>query len=91
MGFALEFGSGAGCALFGREGGGVEAVGVGLSGGVFRLQAALWSKRGGSLGLIVKPASRGDQHKDNDQDYGEIVRPAATFIGPENGADNASP
>ena len=91
MGFALEFGSGASCALFGREGGGVQAIGMGLSGRVFRLQLHFGSKRSGRLGLVVKPASGGDQHEDNDQDYRQVVRPTATFIGPENGANNASP
>jgi hypothetical protein len=89
--FALEFGSGASCAFFNREGGGVQAIGMSLTGRIFRLKLHFGCKRGGSLGLIVEPARGSDQHEDYDEDDGQVVRPTAAFIGPENGTDNGSP
>jgi len=89
--FAFEFGRGAGSALFRRKGGSIETVGVRLIRRVFGLQLHFGSKRGGRLGLVVEPACRSDQHEENDEDYDQIVGPTATFIGPENGADDCSP
>jgi len=89
--FALEFRGGAGRAFFRWKHGGIEAIGVRLAGSIFGLKLHFGSKGGGSLGLVVEPACWGDQHEDYDEDYGEIVGPTATFIGPENGADNTSP
>src|SRR5271165_1904521 len=89
--FAFKFRSGASCALFQRKGCGVQAVRMGLAGRIFRLQLHFGSKRGGSLGLVVEPARRRDQHEDNDEDYCQIIRPTAAFVGPEDGADDASP
>src|SRR5271155_6191831 len=89
--FALEFGRGVGRALICRERGGIEAVRVGLTGGVFRFELDFGAERGSSLGLIVEPACRSDQHKQNNQNHGQIVRPTAALIRPENGADACSP
>lgn len=91
MSFAFEFRRRPGSALFHWERGGIEPVGVRLIRRIFGLQLHFGRKRSGRLGLVVEPACWGDQHEDNDEDYGEIVGPTATFIGPENGADNTSP
>ena len=88
---ALEFRRGASCALLNWQGGGVQAIGVGIAGSVFRLQLHFGSKLSGSLGLVVEPARRSDENEDNYENYGQVVGPAAAFIGPENSADNASP
>ncbi len=58
--FALEFGSGADGALFRRKRGGIEAIGVRLTGRIFGLKLYFGTKRGGSLRLVVEPARRGD-------------------------------
>src|SRR5271156_1701920 len=89
--FALKFGRGVGSAFFRRERGGIKAVGVRLTGGILRFELHFGAERSGSLWLIVEPACRGEQHEDNDEDYGQVVRPTAAFIGPENGADDRSP
>ena len=89
--FALQFGCGTGRPFFCGERSRIEAIGVRLTRRVFRLKLHLGSERGGSLGLVVEPARGGDQHEDNDEDYGQVVRPTAALVGPENGADNASP
>jgi hypothetical protein len=89
--FALKFGRGAGSALFRRQRGGIKAVGVRLTRGILRFKLHFGAERSGSLRLIVEPACRSDQHEDDDEDYGQIVRPTAAFIGPENGADDRSP
>src|ERR1700686_295772 len=42
-------------------------------------------RRGGgaNLGLITKPAARSEQHKDENENNGNVVLPSATFIGPK--------
>ena len=60
VGFALEFGSGADGALFRRKSGGIEAVGMSLTGRVFGLKLYFGTKRGDSFRLVVEPARRGD-------------------------------
>src|ERR1700732_1404553 len=42
-------------------------------------------RRGGdaNLGLVAKPAARSEQHKDENENDGDVVLPSATFIGPK--------
>jgi hypothetical protein len=89
--FALEFGSGAGRSLFRRKRSGIEAIGVRLTGRIFGLKLHLGTKGGGSVGLIVEPVCRRDQHKQDNQNHGQVVGPTASLIGPENSADDSSP
>jgi len=66
VGFALQFGSSAGRALFCRKRGGIQAIGMRLPGRVLRFKLHFGSKHGAQLGLIVEPACRSDQYEQND-------------------------
>lgn len=56
VGFALEFGSGAGGALFRWKSRGIQTIGVRLPSRILRLKLHFRTERGAHLGLIMEPA-----------------------------------